>query len=89
MRIPMLLSYGMIWLLASPMLLVAPAAAQKAQPQAQSKDALYMKCRNAVIRRYGSPAIQYSTGRPGYVALNYQTAIPAIDQCVANGGRVN
>src|SRR5215831_16870624 len=43
---------------------VAPAAAQtqtKAQPQ--SKEALYVKCRNAIFRKYGSPAYNIITAR--------------------------
>jgi hypothetical protein len=66
--------------------LVAPAAAQtqtKAQPQ--SKEALYVKCRNAIFRKYGQPGVQYNHG-PRYLVLPY-TSVSQIDQCVANGGR--
>jgi hypothetical protein len=65
---------------------VAPAAAQtqtKAQPQ--SKEALYVKCRNAIFRKYGQPGVQYNHG-PRYLVLPY-TSVSQIDQCVANGGR--
>ena len=65
---------------------VAPAAAQtqtKAQPQ--SKEALYVKCRNEIFRKYGQPGVQYSHG-PRYRVLPY-TADSWIDKCVASGGR--
>ena len=67
---------------------VGPAAAQtqtKAQPQ--SKEALYMKCRDAIFRKYGQPGVQYNHG-PRYRVLPY-TSVSQIDQCVANGGRVD
>src|SRR5262249_56720773 len=67
---------------------VAPAAAQtpaKAQPQ--SKEALYLKCRNAIFRKYGQPGVQYNHG-PRYRVLPY-TSVSQIDQCVANGGRAD
>ena len=66
----------------------APAAAQtqtKAQPQ--SREALYLKCRNAIFRKYGQSGAVYSVG-PRYLVLPY-TSGSRIDQCVANGGRVN
>jgi hypothetical protein len=65
---------------------VAPAAAQtqtKAQPQ--SKEALYLKCRDTIFRKYGQPGVQYNHG-PRYLVLPY-TSVSQIDQCVANGGR--
>jgi hypothetical protein len=67
---------------------VAPAAAQtqtKAQPQ--SKEALYLKCRDTIFRKYGQPGVQYNFG-PRYRMLPY-TAGSWIDHCVANGGRVD
>lgn len=67
---------------------VAPAAAQtqtKAQPQ--SKEALYVKCRNAIFRKYGQSGAQFGVG-PRYLVLPY-TSGSRIDQCVANGGRVD
>lgn len=67
---------------------VAPAAAQtqtKAQPQ--SKEALYLKCRDTIFRKYGQPGVQYNFG-PRYRVLPY-TAGSWIDHCVANGGRVD
>jgi hypothetical protein len=67
---------------------VAPAAAQtqtKAQPQ--SREALYLKCRNAIFRKYGQSGAVYSVG-PRYLVLPY-TSGNRIDQCVANGGRVD
>jgi hypothetical protein len=57
--------------------------AEPGAQQGQSRDALYVKCRREVFRRYGSP----STTRPGYRALPHQFVHGAIDQCVANGGR--
>lgn len=66
----------------------APAAAQtqtKAQPQ--SREALYLKCRNAIFRKYGQSGAIYSVG-PRYLVLPY-TSGNRIDQCVANGGRVD
>jgi hypothetical protein len=66
----------------------APAAAQtqtKAQPQ--SREALYLKCRNAIFRKYGQSGAVYSVG-PRYLVLPY-TSGSRIDHCVANGGRVD
>ena len=66
----------------------APAAAQtqtKAQPQ--SREALYLKCRNAIFRKYGQSGAVYSVGSR-YLVLPY-TSGSRIDQCVANGGRVD
>jgi hypothetical protein len=68
--------------------LFAPAAAQtqtKAQPQ--SREALYLKCRKAIFRKYGQSGAVYSVG-PRYLVLPY-TSGSQIDQCVANGGRVD
>lgn len=67
---------------------VAPAAAQtqtKAQPQ--SREALYVKCRNEIFRKYGQPGVQYNFG-PRYRVLPY-TAVSQIDQCVTSGGRAD
>ena len=65
---------------------VAPAAAQtQTKSQPQSKEALYVKCRNAIFRKYGQPGVQYNHG-PRYLVLPY-TSVSQIDQCVANGGR--
>ena len=67
---------------------VGEAAAQtqtKAQPQ--SREALYLKCRKAIFRKYGQPGAVYSRG-PRYLVLPY-TSGSRIDQCVANGGRVD
>jgi hypothetical protein len=66
----------------------APAAAQtqtKAQPQ--SREALYLKCRNAIFRKYGQSGAVYSIGSK-YLVLPY-TSGSRIDQCVANGGCVD
>jgi len=67
---------------------VGEAAAQtqtKAQPQ--SKEALYLKCRDTIFRKYGQPGVQYNFG-PRYRVLPY-TAGSWIDHCVADGGRVD
>ena len=67
---------------------VGPAAAQMpAKSQPQSKEALYVKCRDAIFRKYGQPGVQYNHG-PRYRVLPY-TSGSRIDQCVANGGRVD
>jgi len=55
---------------------------------AETHEDLYRKCRRETFRRYGQPAIQYSGGRPGYRRLQYQF-LTVMDQCVANGGRMN
>jgi len=79
----------MLLLLLSPVAqapFVAPAAAQtKAQPQ--SREALYLKCRKAMFRKYGQSGAVYSVG-PRYLVLPY-TSGSRIDQCVADGGRVD
>jgi hypothetical protein len=68
--------------------LIGQAAAQtQPKSQAQPREALYLKCRSEIFRKYGQPGIQYSYG-PKYRVLPY-TAGSLIDQCVANGGRVN
>jgi hypothetical protein len=67
---------------------VAPAAAQtKTKAQPQSKEALYLKCRDTIFRKYGQPGVQYSHG-PRYRVLPI-TSLTQVDQCVANGGRVD
>jgi hypothetical protein len=70
---------------------VAPSAAQtktNTNTQVQSKEALYVKCRSAIFRKYGQPGAAYHNARPGYRVLPY-TSGSRIDQCVANGGRVD
>ena len=65
---------------------VAPAAEQtKAKERPQSREALYVKCRNEIFRKHGQPGVQYSHG-PRYRVLPY-TADSWIDKCVASGGR--
>src|SRR5262249_55993353 len=62
---------------------VAPAAAQtqtKAQPE--SKEALYLKCRDTIFRKYGQPGVQYNFG-PRYRVLPY-TPATRIDHSLAN-----
>jgi hypothetical protein len=66
----------------------APAAAQtQTKAQLQSREALYLKCRNAIFRKYGQSGAVYSIGSK-YLVLPY-TSGSRIDQCVANGGRVD
>ena len=64
----------------------APAAAQT-QTQPQSREALYLKCRKAIFRKYGQSGAVYSISQR-YLVLPY-TSGSRIDQCVANGGRVD
>jgi hypothetical protein len=54
--------------------------------QTQSKEALYVKCREEIFRKYGQPGVQY--GFRGTASSHIHPA-PRIDQCVANGGRVD
>jgi len=60
-----------------------------AQAQEKSREALYLKCRHAVFKKYGHTAIAHSGGLPGYLTLTNQFAISATDRCVANGGRLD
>jgi hypothetical protein len=66
---------------ADPVSFVGKAAAQA---QEKSREALYMKCRNEVFRKYGSR--ENRDGRRKLVMLSH-VATSVIDQCVANGGR--
>ena len=52
---------------------------------AESQEALYSKCRKAVFRKYGRREIR--DGRRKLVMLT-RVVTTAVDQCVANGGRV-
>jgi len=56
------------------------------EAQAGSRDALYSKCRTAVVRKYGHKRINAEGQR--VISLDNKVAISAIDACVANGGRV-
>jgi hypothetical protein len=85
---PIALCMMLLLLLASvaQTLFVAPAAAQtQPKSQAQSREALYVKCRNEIFRKHGQPGVQYNFG-PRYRVLPY-TADSWIDKCVASGGR--
>jgi hypothetical protein len=62
------------------------ALAQRAA-QPQSREALYMKCSREVAQKYGQPGIQYGT-KSNYRIIPH-THLTVIDQCVANGGRLN
>jgi len=46
-----------------------------------------MKCSREMAQKYGQPGIQYGT-KPNYRIIPY-THWAVIDQCVANGGRLN
>jgi hypothetical protein len=65
-----------------------PIVGSIAQAAAESREDLYRKCRREAFQRYGQPAIQYRGGRPGHRRLQYQF-LTVIDQCAANGGRLN
>ena len=60
-----------------------------AQAQEKSREAVYLKCRHDVFKKYGHTAVAHSGGRPGYLALPLDLFVNAIDRCVANGGRVD
>jgi hypothetical protein len=67
-------------------------AQRAAQPQSraaqpQSREALYMKCSREMAQKYGQPGIQYGTKSNYRIIPN--THFTVIDQCVANGGRLN
>ena len=62
------------------------ALAQRAA-QPQSREALYMKCSREMAQKYGQPGIQYGTKSNYRIIPN--THFTVIDQCVANGGRLN
>ena len=62
----------------------AAAAQTQTKPQMQSREALYVKYRNATFRKHGQPGVQYNHG-PRYLVLPY-TADSWIDKCVASGG---
>jgi hypothetical protein len=70
-----------------------PSQPAKAEPQSQSRsqsqsrEELYSKCAQAVFRKYGQPGVQYNAGER-YRVLPI-TSIAQVDQCVANGGRVD
>ena len=68
-----------------------PPQPAKAEPQSQSRsqsrEELYSKCLHEVFRKYGQPGVQYSYGAR-YRVLPI-TSIAQVDQCVANGGRVD
>ncbi len=84
------LSAALLFLATTGIWLAGEAAAQtksKPQPQAQSREALYYKCRREIFLKYGQPGEQYGAPK-GYRALPYNVD-SWIDQCVANGGRAN
>lgn len=71
-----------LWLPSS----VSQAVPGIAAAQAGSRDGLYLKCRTAVVRKYGQKRINAAGQR--VISLENRVAISAIDACVANGGRV-
>ncbi|MET0629962.1 MAG: hypothetical protein ABWY92_03795 [Xanthobacteraceae bacterium] len=58
--------------------LVQPAAAE-------TQDALLQKCRKAVFRKYGRREMK---DERRMLVMSNRQLISAVDQCVANGGRV-
>jgi hypothetical protein len=56
------------------------------EAKAQSSEALLLKCRKAVFRKYGHRGVQPDGKRVR--TLPKQFVLNAVDQCVANGGRV-
>jgi hypothetical protein len=57
-----------------------------ARPAAQSRDALYAKCRREMFQKYGQPGVQYNRA-PNQRVLPSHFVTSMTDQCVANGGR--
>jgi hypothetical protein len=53
------------------------------QAAAQASDALVLKCRKAVFRKYG-----HSGKDPNKRYLKKDFVVREVDRCVANGGRV-
>jgi len=89
MRTPLLALYVTLLLLPVNWTPLIGEAAAQTQPksQAQSREALYVKCRSEIFRKYGQPGLQYRYG-PKYRVLPY-TVGSLIDQCVASGGSFN
>jgi hypothetical protein len=65
----------------------ATAAQTGAKSQPQSREVLYLQCSREMAQKYGQPGIIYGT-KPNYRIIPY-THGTVIDQCVANGGRLN
>jgi hypothetical protein len=69
-----------------PLLLLFPSNPSRpflVQPETQ--DALLQKCRKAVFRKYGRREMKDERRR---LVMSNRQLISAVDQCVANGGRV-
>jgi hypothetical protein len=81
---PLALCATLILILSStgPIPFVGNAAAQQ---QGESREALYVRCRTAVFKKYASRQFTYA-GRK--LVMLSQNATNLVDQCVANGGRV-
>jgi hypothetical protein len=75
---PMLLA-----LLSPPGLSGAPSFISAAM--GQTPDALYLKCRKAIFKKYGRRGTQYGSKK---LLIRSTAATQSVDQCVANGGRV-
>jgi hypothetical protein len=65
----------------------ATAAQTRAKSQPPSREALYLQCSREMAQKYGQPGIMYGT-KPNYRIIP-NTHLTVIDQCVANGGRLN
>ncbi len=57
------------------------------QAQAQTRDALILKCRKAVFRKYGRRVTHVGGSR--MLELHKDFVVRQVDMCVANGGRVS
>ncbi len=55
------------------------------QAAAETQDALVQKCRKAVFRKYGW---RETRDERRVLVMSSRQVISAVDQCVANGGRV-
>jgi hypothetical protein len=51
----------------------------------QTPEALYLKCRKAVFKKYGRRGTRYGSKK---LLMPSTTATQSVDQCVANGGRM-
>jgi hypothetical protein len=70
-------------LLSSPGLSGAPPFIGAAM--GQTPDALYLKCRKAIFKKYGRHGTRYGSKK---LLMRSTAATQSVDQCVANGGRV-
>ena len=72
-----------------PLLLLLPSNPSRLslvqQVAAETQDALLQKCRKAVFRKYGRREMK---DERRMLVMSNRQLISAVDQCVANGGRV-